>query len=544
MKAFGNFSRETKKAINEGKQNIQSNDYHRSLCGEVDTISQKTGKEILHRNITEKDNNPLILEDRPVDIIQNTMQVEAAKDFFKGYMPLKLVHHQLSRVRKIYNQCQEQLTSYERCQEQLSTATQDLKDMYQSVQACNNLIQAVQEVLEKDFEKQAKDQIQTVSDEQSKKNEQSGEQTRDHINTFVHNQLVKICKGIAETAKAIGQSGEDSNSDAKATLKNMLQRYRQSKKLIQELQEFDMEPLKANLIKAGDSILNKYFTGRFLARLQEKHIAVPPDLRYSFDRHMDIKKVRSKCGDEVARIFAALKGEIVMIKSERMSYDENIAKKFRERYDRKYNENRAEKGKFEVNINTKASGKEEFYGTVYLNNQAIGVERSCRINNKSLQFSQLLGEILKDLAWEDSADKAIKQIDHNQIENNETTSAIHLFIKGAKAKCKKGTEKGTEEDFAIANGLIEEGGIEIHEVKYEMLKRIVGTFKVNKIGTDAYLAILGTPNGRSQQYLLKEYKQYLGNREITNIEVKYEFDDGQLFIGKIRFHIDEKPILS
>ena len=68
---------------------------------------------------------------------------------------------------------------------------------------------------------------------------------------------------------------------------------------------------------------------------------------------------------------------------------------------------------------------------------------------------------------ERSADRFIKQVDRNQIENNETRATIHLFIKGAKAKCKKETEKLAEEDFAIAKGLIEEEGIEIHEVKYE-----------------------------------------------------------------------------
>ncbi len=424
MKAFGNFSRETKKAINEGEQNIQSNDYHRSLCEKLDAATQKKGR-----------------------------------------------------------------------------------------------------------------------DDQSKRNEPSGEQTRDQINTFVRNQSVKLNKSLKEMEDAVNlasQSSKISNSDAKATLENILQLYRQSKELIQDLQKFDMEILKADLIKVGDNILDKYFTGKFLSRLQEKHIAVTPDLlAASIDRHMDIKEVGSKCGDEAARIFAALKGEIVMIKSERMSYNENIAKKFKDDYSGIYNENKLEKGKFEVNIKIKASGKEEFYGTVYLNNQAIGVERSNRINDKSLQFSQLLGEILKGLPWKDLADRFIKQVDRNQIENNETRATIHLFIKGAKAKCKKETEKLAEEDFAIAKGLIEEEGIEIHEVKYEALKRIVGTFKVNKIGTDAYLAILGTPNGRSQQYLLKEYKQYLGNREITNIEVKYEFEDGKLFIGKIRFHINE-----
>ena len=43
-----------------------------------------------------------------------------------------------------------------------------------------------------------------------------------------------------------------------------------------------------------------------------------------------------------------------MIKSERMSYNENIAKKFKDDYSGIYNENKLEKGKFEVNIKIKA----------------------------------------------------------------------------------------------------------------------------------------------------------------------------------------------
>ena len=49
MKAFRNLSRETKKAINEGKQNIQSNDYHRSLCGKLDAATQKKGRDDLSK---------------------------------------------------------------------------------------------------------------------------------------------------------------------------------------------------------------------------------------------------------------------------------------------------------------------------------------------------------------------------------------------------------------------------------------------------------------------------------------------------------------
>jgi hypothetical protein len=131
MQAFRNLSREIKKSINESEQNIQSKDYHRSLCEELDVATQKKG-----------------------------------------------------------------------------------------------------------------------GDDQSKKNEQSGEQTRDHINTFVYSQSAKLNKSLKEMEEAINlasQSGEVSNSEAKATLEHMLQLYKQSEKAIQYLQKFDAKILKVNL---------------------------------------------------------------------------------------------------------------------------------------------------------------------------------------------------------------------------------------------------------------------------------------------------------
>jgi hypothetical protein len=531
MKAFRKLSSEIKKTINEISQNNKRNDYHRKLCEELDIKTQEMEKEIFHRNITEKGKNSLILEDRPVDRIHSKLQMATAKDFFESSKSLELVYDRLSRVHNICNLCQEHL----------SMTRQDLQNIYRPVQACRYQLQTVQEILEKESEKheiqtvgddqskenessgkRIEDEIQMVDDDQSMRNEQSGEQTRDQINMFVHSQLAKLNKALKEMAETISpesQSSKISNSDATANLENMHQLYRQSEKLIQNLNKFDLETLKADLIKADANILNQYFRDSFFSRLKKEHITVPPDLRDSFDRHMDIKQVRSKCGDEAARIFAALKGEIVMIKSEGMSYNENITKKSRDQYEIRAVE--TNHGIFQVNAKFKKVDKYEFEGVVNLNNHTIEVQGAKRTDSQSLQLSQILGEIwlhsLLNVAKGKDDDNhnidyifrtkpTIKQIKHKLISNGEVIDTLALFIKEAKGQ--------------------------------------KGTFKT-KIGTKSYLAILGTPNGHNQQYLLKEYKHYLGNRKITNIEVEYEFDkNGRLFIDEIRFHINEKPISS
>ncbi|HEY4035723.1 MAG TPA: hypothetical protein VGL94_17335 [Ktedonobacteraceae bacterium] len=221
--------------------------------------------------------------------------------------------------------------------------------------------------------------------------------------------------------------------------------------------------------------------------LKEKRIDIPEDLP---NHRMPVAAVKERYGKDIAMIFAVTRGIMTEKKSKLATYRSDIADKF-EAYHT--TTEISSKGKVGV-ISVKGLAKCEAH--IELKEGSIDIYDTLRDKNSdSLHLSSQLGQMHKRAieAKEESSytesEFRIRRLGRNNITNDETVNTIIVSLKDQLIEC---SNKG-----------LEKGSIDIPK------------------GSEAFLAILGTPNGHATPFLPMEYPSLFEKGQVTRIQVKF-----------------------
>ena len=327
--------------------------------------------------------------------------------------------------------------------------------------------------------------------------------------------------------------------DSRSTPKS---RRNSSDQIIGELAALSMNQQGRNeiqkIIDSNKISKNEYFFSKCISILEEKGISIPLDHQGTLNRRIKVNEVKEKWGNDLAKVFAYVRGLITKEKSEQLQYKrEDIIPKFKQ-----YNTKAKLLNNGRISMDSSLGKKNKCNTSIDLVKGNIDLP-SCEREQDSdaLQLSSHLGELWlyalsKVKEKKDDYNQTIKmsiseaekcplnRLKQNNINNAETKNTFILFLRDDLQKYQiKGSKKGK-------------------------ISGVAGTIVIDRKRNEEFIAIMGTPNGHVASFLPKHYKFGSEERVATKIEVKFsnlpqdkpidEVDYSDIWIDEITFQFE------
>jgi hypothetical protein len=263
-----------------------------------------------------------------------------------------------------------------------------------------------------------------------------------------------------------------------------------------------------NQRRESDMAANQCFESEFVSNLEKRNISIK-SIDANINRHTPIKDVR-KAGEKIlgrkkaidfAIAFAVARGKAVIEKIRTAPYDDTT-QDFQNRYSPEVGEPDKE-GYYMVYTKVKGSEKASYThrinpskGIAQVLGEGIDKDHDKSIylaGTKVLEYSNIFYHTYKAVVLKASKSGENcswpKEIFHRNIINQETAQTSSLFTKGSSSF---------------------------------------------KNGSDEYYAMIGVANCYGMSYFLEQYKHYIGNKEIAEIEINGGY------LGEVRIFIGDK----